>query len=82
MAFFASLLVLGLVAVPARAQLIVGNPAGGPGNAVIDANGFLRVNTNFYASYLTGTAYTLTSSIAAVTGGTTSPTLTLGAAGT
>ena len=82
MAFFASLLVLGLFAVPARAQFIMGNPYGGPGNAVVDANGFLRVNTNFYTAYLSGTAYTLTGTLAAVVGGTTSPSITLPAAGT
>ena len=54
-----------------------------PGTLVVaSTSGAISTQANFYTSYLAGTAYTLTASSAAVTGGTTSPSVTLGAAGT
>lgn len=50
-------------------------------NALYGSDGTTRLNVT-YASYLTGTAYTITNTAAAVTGGTTSPTVTLTVAGT
>jgi hypothetical protein len=47
-----------------------------------DSSGGLHNQSNNYAAYLTGTAYSFTSSYAAIAGGSTSPSVTLGAAGT
>jgi hypothetical protein len=81
-AFFGVLLVLTFLAAPARAQFVMGNVTG-PGNIVsVGTTGFVVNQANFYAAYLTGTAYTMTNSAAAIVGGTTSPTITLPAAGT
>ena len=81
-AIFAVLLFAVLTAIPARAQFVMGNMTGGPGNIVANSSGYATINSNFYAAYLSGTAYTVTGSLAAVTGGTTSPTITLPTAGT
>jgi hypothetical protein len=54
----------------------------GAGALVSSSAGLISAQTNDYQADLTGTAYTLTASNAAITGGTTSPTITLGAAGT
>lgn len=81
-AAFVALALVALFAQPVRAQNVIGNLAGGPGNVVAGADGYAHINTNFYGSYISGTAYTLTGSLAAVTGGTTSPSITLSAAGT
>ena len=73
---------LPLLGLTARAQYVFGSLAGGPGNVVANSQGYATINTNFYAGYLTGTAYTETTSVAAVTGGTLSPTVTLAVPGT
>ena len=52
------------------------------GSLASNGSGAISSQTNYYAGYLTGTAYTLTTTTASVVGGTTSPSVTLGAAGT
>ena len=79
---FAALFVALLFAVPAKAQFVMGN-VGAAGNIISSGTpGQVVTQTNYYAAYLTGTAYTFTGSAAAITGGTTSPSITLPAAGT
>jgi hypothetical protein len=66
----------------AKAQAIFGN-IGSTGNVVSSGvPGQVVTQTNYYAAYLTGTAYTLTGTNAAVVGGTTSQSITIPAPGT
>jgi hypothetical protein len=60
------------------ANIVMGSGTG----AVVASSGTLSTQSNNYAAYLTGTAYTFTASYAAIAGGTTSPSVALGAAGT
>jgi hypothetical protein len=52
------------------------------GAIINNSSGTLATTADFYTAYLTGTAYTMTGSAAAITGGTTSPSVTLTHAGT
>jgi hypothetical protein len=79
-ALIAAVLALAALTTPVHAQNVIGNLTGT--GQVCAANGALFLAQNNYTGYLTGTAYTLTTSMAPIVGGTTSPSVTITAPGT